>query len=368
MSEGRLKKTPLHEVHLTLGARMVPFAGFHMPLQYRRSLDEHRHVREAVGVFDVSHMGEIVLRGPGAPQAIQRLVTNDVLKPKPGRAVYTPACLPTGGIVDDMIVYRIAEEVFFVCVNAANTEKDYQWFRDNAESSVCTVEDESSRWAQLAVQGPRAPELLDRLLGVSVSGMKPFRCLVLGHGGYQLLFATTGYTGEKGGEIYCPADKALDLWEELTNLGKDFDLWPIGLAARDTLRLEMRYCLYGNDITEDTTPLEAGLEWTVKFQKGDFIGRDALLRQKEKGVERRLVGFVLTQKGVPRHGQTILREDVRVGEVTSGALSPMLNRGIGLGYVSVGCAETGNYLTIAVQGGRKLGAEVVDGPFYRRVG
>lgn len=362
-----LKKTPLHEVHVCLGAQMAPFAGFSMPLRYRHALKEHRHVREAVGVFDVSHMGEIVLRGPDAGKLAQLLVTNDVDKVEPGRAVYTPSCLPSGGIVDDMIVYKLEEDEFLVCVNAANTDKDFQWFREHAGGFDCEVENESPQWAQLAVQGPLALDLLERVLEHPVRQMKPFRCTRLVHGDYELLFATTGYTGERGGEIYCPAEKAVDLWEELFLHGRDFELWPIGLVARDTLRLEMRYCLYGNDITEKTTPLEAGLDWTVKFKKGAFIGKEALLQQKQRGVERRLVGFVATAGGVPHHGQRILADGEFVGVVTSGAFSPMLKRGIGLGYVPAKFAETGNSLEIAVQGDRKIRVDVVDGPFYKRV-
>lgn len=360
-----LRRTALYDDHVRAGGKMVPFAGHMLPVQYEGIAAEHRRVRTAVGLFDVSHMGEVEFRGPKALQTVQRIVTNDVAAPEPGKAVYTPVCLPSGGIVDDMIVYKESDERVFICVNAANKDKDYRWFVEQAAGD-CDVIDLSDQYSQIAVQGPNAPELLGRVFGDAVRAMKPFSFRREVFGGVEVIVATTGYTGEPGGEVYVPNDAASALWNHLLDLGKDLGVGPIGLGARDTLRLEMKYCLYGNDIDETTTPLEAGIGWTVKLEKGEFVGRDALLRQKREGLRRILVAFVVEGKGIPRHGYRIFAGDAPVGHVTSGTLSPSLNVPVGLGYVDVPHDRVGSVIEIDLKGMRRVEARVVEPPLYRR--
>lgn len=352
-----LRRTALYEEHVRLGGKMVPFAGFWMPVQFEGIAREHLRVRQAVGLFDVSHMGEVVFRGSRAREVVQRLATNDVASVAPGKAVYTPVCLPDGGIVDDMIFYKVSETEWFVCVNASNREKDVRWFREQARGD-CEVLDLSDDYSQIAVQGPLAPELLGRVFGGDVPSMKPFTFVKTTYRGVEVLLATTGYTGERGGEVYVPHGVAVDLWRELLDRGQDLDVAPIGLGARDSLRLEMKYCLYGNDIDETTTPLEANLAWTVKFQKGDFIGREALLRQKEEGLKRLLVSFVVEGKGIPRHGYGIRADGVEVGHVTSGTLSPSLGVPVGMGYVARPHDAPGSRISIDAKGIREFPARV----------
>lgn len=344
---------------------MVPFAGYWMPLQFEGISAEHLRVRSAVGLFDVSHMGEVAFRGPKAQDVVQRLLTNDVAAPPPGKAIYSPACLPTGGIVDDLIAYKFASDHFFLCVNAANRDKDVRWFTEQARGE-CQVEDLSDHYAQIAVQGPRAPELLSRVFGDAVSGMKPFSFRMASYRGHDVILATTGYTGEPGGEIYVPNEGAEALWMELLERGADLGVAPIGLGARDTLRLEMNYCLYGHDIDETTTPLEAGIGWTVKFGKGDFIGREALLRQREEGLARRLVPFVMEEKGIPRQGYRLLKDGQVVGHVTSGAFSPSLNLPVGMGYVAKPHDAAGSEIAVDLKGLRTARARVMEPPLFRR--
>jgi len=360
-----LRRTALYEMHVQAGARMVPFAGYSMPVQYDGISVEHRRVRSAVGLFDVSHMGEIEFRGANAQDLVQRLLTNDVASPPPGKAIYSPACLPSGGIVDDLIAYKFSADRFFLCVNAANKDKDFRWFVEQARGE-CAVVDLSDQYAQIAVQGPQAPELLGRVFGDSARGMKPFTFRPLSYRGSDVILATTGYTGEPGGEVYLPNEAAPHLWEELLARGADLGVGPAGLGARDTLRLEMKYCLYGHDIDETTTPLEAGISWTVKFNKRDFIGRDALLRQKEAGLKRSLVAFVMEEKGVPRQGYRLLAGGAEVGTVTSGAFSPSLNRPVGLGYVARPHDQVGTLIEVDLKGLRTASARIVEPPLYRR--
>lgn len=359
------KKTALYEAHVRAGGRMVPFAGYWMPVQFEGINAEHLRVRSAVGLFDVSHMGEVVFRGPRAQDVVQRILTNDVSSPPAGKAIYSPACLPSGGIVDDLIAYKVAPDHFFLCVNAANRDKDVRWFAEQARGE-CEVTDLSDRYAQIAVQGPKAPDLLARVFGDAASGMKPFSFRSLTCRGHEVILATTGYTGERGGEVYLPNDAAEPLWTELLAMGQDLGVAPIGLGARDTLRLEMNYCLYGHDIDETTTPLEAGIGWTVKFDKGDFIGRDALWRQRESGLTRSLVAFVMEDKGVPRQGYRILVDGEVVGAVTSGAFSPSLNVPVGLGYVAKPHDAVGSVIGVDLKGLRTARARVVEPPLLRR--
>ena len=359
-----MRRTALYEDHVRAGGRMVPFAGFMMPVQYEGIVAEHERVRRAVGLFDVSHMGEVLFRGPTAQAVVQRIVTNDVAAAKPGKAVYTPVCLPSGGIVDDMIVYKRSPTDLFICVNASNKDKDFAWFVEHA-AGECEVSDLSDRYSQIAVQGPKAPELLGRVLGPDVAAMKPFSFVDKPFEGADLIVATTGYTGEKGGEVYVPNEVASALWNRLLEQGRDLDVGPIGLGARDTLRLEMKYCLYGNDIDDTTTPLEAGIGWTVKLEKGDFVGRDALVRQKEQGLRRSLVAFVIEGKGIPRHEYPIFAGETRVGHVTSGTLSPSLKVPVGLGYVDKPHDAVGTLLEVDLKGLRRAAARVVEPPLYK---
>lgn len=359
------KKTALYNEHLKAGARMVEFAGYYMPLQYDGISAEHLRVRSAVGLFDVSHMGEVAFRGPRALEVVQRILTNDVGKIPEGKAVYSPVCLPTGGIVDDVIAYKFSRDYVLLCVNAANREKDFLWFKEQA-SGDCDVDDLSDYYAQIAVQGPKAPQLLARVFGDFLLEMRPFTFRMVAYEGREAIVATTGYTGEPGGEVYVPNEVAEHLWNRFLESGKDLGVGPAGLGARDTLRMEMKYCLYGNDIDETTTPLEAGIGWTVKFDKGEFVGREALLRQKEEGIKRSLVAFVVQGKGIPRHGYKILAGSEAIGYVTSGAQSPSLGVPIGLGYVNRPYDEVGTLLEVDIKGFKRVTVRVEKAPLVKR--
>jgi aminomethyltransferase len=344
---------------------MVEFGGWEMPLQYQGIIAEHRAVRSAVGLFDVSHMGEVALRGPRAAEAVQRLVTNAVGKLDDGAAMYTVMCYPDGGIVDDCIVYRRAQDDFMVVVNASNTEKDLAWMREQA-GAIAEVVDESDATGLIAVQGPQAVAMVAGLSDGDLTGVKRFRFARAAIAGVPCLACRTGYTGEDGFELACPAEQAPALWSALVLAGGT----PIGLGARDTLRLEAKLCLYGNDIDQTTTPLEAGLGWVVKFDAGDFIGRDALVRQKAEGVKRSLVGFRIEGRGIARHGYPIVDRarpsgDQVIGQVTSGTTGITVGGAIGMGYVPVARSAPGSELTVDCRG-KDVTAQVVKGAFYQR--
>ena len=359
------KRTALYEEHKRLGAKMVNFAGYIMPLWYEDINKEHLNVRENVGIFDVSHMGEIVISGPQASEAVDFLVTNKVAKVKPGRAVYSPACYSNGGIVDDMIVYKIDHDHYFICVNASNKAKDFEHFQKALSGFDCKIEDRSDEYSQIAVQGPKSEALMAVFFGDWVKDMRPFRHKYAELYGEEVLVATTGYTGERGFEVYMPNNIAPEFFRALLDKGADLGVKPIGLGARDTLRMEMKYCLYGNDIDESTTPLEAGLEWTVKFDKPDFMGKEALLKQKEEGITRHLVQFVVEGKGFPRHGARCLDEDREIGHVTSSAFSPVINKVFGLAYVKTGYEAVGTAFEIDVHGRYRTRAVVVEPPVHK---
>ncbi len=362
MSE--LRKTPLHDEHASLGAKLVPFAGFAMPVQYPTGIqEEHRAVRRAAGLFDVSHMGEFRVRGPWALELVSRTTTNDPSALSVGQAQYSVMCLPDGGIVDDLIVYRLAEEDFRLVVNAANIEKDWRHLTGHAEGLEAELEDESEGVALLALQGPRAEEILAPLTRLDLPEIGFYRFREGEVAGVTGLVSRTGYTGEDGFELYLPAADAAGVWRRLLESGEDAGLRPVGLGARDTLRLEMGYALYGNDIDERTTPLEAGLGWLVKLDKGDFVGREALLRQKEDGPDRRLRGFRLTERGFPRAGYELRYRGEPSGTVRSGTVSPSLGYGIGTAYLPPG-AEPGDPLAVVIRD-REVAAEVARTPFYR---
>ena len=357
------QRTPLHDVHVRAGARMVEFAGWDMPVQYQGILAEHAAVRERAGLFDVSHMGEIVFRGPKALETLQRLFTNDLSKCADGQAQYGVLCHESGGIVDDVVVYRRAADDLLVCVNASNRQKDFDWLREHA--SGADVVNESDAWGQLALQGPRAPEVLQRLTSVRLSSVGTYRFTQGEVAGVPCLVARTGYTGEDGFELFCEASRAPALWGALLEAGVPEDVVPCGLGARDSLRLEMAYRLYGNDMDAATTPLEAGLSWVVKLDKGEFVGRGALVQQKEAGLSKKLVGFTLTEPGIARHGYAALQDGKPVGAVTSGTRSPSLGTSVGLAFVPPGLAAEGSTFAVDIRG-RPVAAKVVTTPFYSR--
>ncbi len=355
-----LKKTALHDVHVQLGARMVEFAGFEMPIQYHSIRDEHRRVRETVGVFDVSHMGEIIIKGPKALDMVQKVTINDASKLEVGQVQYSAMCYPDGGIVDDLLVYRFADH-FLLVVNASNKDKDFAWIVEN-KIDGCEVEDVSDQYTQLAVQGKKAEPTLQKLTKVDLSAIKYYWFTEGELAGVPMIISRTGYTGEPGFELYFANEYAVDVWNKIMEAGKEFDIEPIGLGARDSLRLEKKMCLYGNDIDETTNPLEAGLSWITKLDKGDFIGRDALLKIKEEGIKRKLVAIVLEGHGFPRHGYKIYKDGKEVGHVTSGTVSPILNKGIAMGYVAKEFSKVGTELEIDIRG-KKVPAVIIKPPF-----
>ncbi len=364
-----IRRTPLYHRHVRLGARIVPFAGFEMPIQYGGIIEEHLAVRKAAGIFDVSHMGEIFVTGPHAFEFVQQLVTNDAGRLYDGRAMYTVMCREDGGIVDDLIVYRFSEERYMLVVNAANRKKDLAWMIQN-NAAKATIEERSDDIALMAVQGPEAPEIVEKIVGQALRDLKFYHFRQLEEGAFFecrfFVVSYTGYTGEPGFEIYCDADKAAEVWDALLDAGHSNGLKPAGLGARDTLRIEAGYCLYGNEITENTNPLEAGLDWLTRFDKEEFIGKTALDEIRTKGPDRRIVGFVMQDRAVPRGGYPILDErESEIGIVTSGTQSPLLHRGIGLGYVPNDSAftTTGRTIQISVRN-RPYKAKIAQPPFH----
>jgi aminomethyltransferase len=360
-----LKRTPLYEAHRARGARMVPFGGWEMPVQYAGIIEEHRAVRTRAGLFDVSHMGEVELAGPGALPLAQRLVTNDVGRLAIGRALYTPMCTPQGGIIDDLLVYRLGEEHLMLVLNAANTEEDLAWIRSHAGEDV-RVLDRTAEIALLALQGPRAQEVLERLTPAPLGAIRYYWCRQeVEVAGRPAIVSRTGYTGEDGFEIYCAARDAAHLWHAILEAGRPEGVLPAGLGARDTLRLEAGLLLHGSDMDKTTTPLEAGLGWTVRLQKGEFIGAEALRRQAAAGISRRLVGFTLEERAIARHGFPILHQGTAVGRVTSGSFGPTVEKSIGLGYVPPEYAEPGQRIAVEIRG-RAVPGAVATLPFYAR--
>jgi aminomethyltransferase len=355
-------RTPLYDAHLAAGARMVEFAGWDMPVQYKGVLEEHAAVRERVGIFDVSHMGEVTFDGPRALDAAQQLVSNDLAKCADGQAQYSALCNERGGVIDDIIVYRFSPQRLFICVNASGRAKDFEWMRDRAGGDVA-VSQRSDDWAQIAVQGPHAAKLVDELCSPRVIdlGYYHFReATVAGIAG--CIVARTGYTGEDGFEVFVPPEHARKLWDALVERGAV----PCGLGARDSLRLEVAYRLYGNDMDEEHTPLEAGLGWIVKLDKpGGFVGSKALIQQKQEGLKRKLIGFKLTGKGIARHGYPALNQGSRVGEVTSGTMSPILKESIGLAYLPSELSRAGTAFDVEIRG-KPVAAQVVKTPFVEK--
>jgi aminomethyltransferase len=360
-----LKRTPLYEQHLALGARLVEFGGWEMPVQYNSILEEHRAVRTRAGLFDVSHMGEFKVEGKDALAFLQYLVPNDVARLAINQALYTQLCLPDGGTIDDLIIYHLAEDRYMMVVNAANIDKDFAWVEKQARNFDVQVTNQSDATALLALQGPEAQAILQPLTGVDLSGIQYYHCAQGGVDGINCIISRTGYTGEDGFELYCDPNDAIKLWNDLLAAGKEHGLLPAGLGARDTLRLEAGYCLYDHELNEQTNPLEARLGWTVKLDKGEFIGRDALVKIKEKGPKRKLIGIEMIERGVPRGGYAVYENDQLIGALTSGAPSPTLNKNIGMGYVEAAHAVVNTTVLIDIRG-KRTAARIVALPFYKR--
>jgi aminomethyltransferase len=359
-----VKEVILNDLHESLGGKMVLFAGFNMPVRYTSDIEEHKCVREGVGVFDVSHMGEFFLTGSNALELIQRVSSNDASKISDGQAQY--GCIPNheGGIVDDFITYKFNDEKYLLVVNASNIEKDWNWI-SGLNTHQVEMENVSDRYALFAVQGPKAMETLQKITDIDLSDIGYYhfeegRMADLNN----IIISATGYTGAGGFELYVKNEDALELWNQIFEAGKEFDIKPIGLGARDTLRLEMGFCLYGNDIDDSTSPLEAGLGWVTKFSK-EFTNSENLLKQKEAGIDKKLVGFELEDRGIPRAGYEIMDAEKNViGRVTSGSMSPMMGKGIGLGYVKMGFHKPETQIFIQVRN-KTLKAKVVKLPIYK---
>ncbi|MBI4277930.1 MAG: glycine cleavage system aminomethyltransferase GcvT [Armatimonadetes bacterium] len=359
------KRTPLYGVHVAAGARIVEFGGWEMPVQYSSILDEHRAVRGACGMFDVSHMGEVEFTGPNALATVQRLIANDAARLALNQGLYTQMCTEEGGIVDDLIIYRLGDQHIFMVINAATTDADLEWIRAHGLPNT-DIRDRSADFALIALQGPRAQDILSQICPADLAAQKYFRIIPETRvAGRSARIARTGYTGEDGFEIFTTPEDAGPVWEALMKAGRGAGLLPAGLGARDTLRLEAGYLLYGQDMDRTITPLEAGLGWSVKLEKGGFIGRDALARQKEQGLRRRLVGFEVMDRAVARHGYPVLSGGAKIGDVTSGTFSPTLVKSIGMGCVPAAHAEPGSEVQVEIRG-KAVPARVVKLPFYKR--
>ncbi|MBN2409255.1 MAG: glycine cleavage system aminomethyltransferase GcvT [Candidatus Aminicenantes bacterium] len=360
-----MKKTRLHESHKKLNSRMIEFFGWEMPVEYSGIIAEHLAVREAAGLFDVSHMGEFLIRGKDALALVQHLTPNDAARLAPYQAQYSALTTPQGTFVDDLLVYCLGPEEYFLVPNAANTDKDYAWIVAHKDGFDAVVENVSERYTQIALQGPKAREILQSLTDVDLPAIKRFWARPGKVAGVDSLISRTGYTGEDGFEIYMTASEPAVVWEEIIRTGRPHGLLPVGLGARDTLRLEASLMLYGNDIDETTTVLEADLKWIVKFKKGDFLGREALEKQAAEGIKRKIVGFELREKGIPRSHYPVFVRGQKAGEVTSGTFSPYLKKSIGLVYLPVADAEIGAELEVGIRD-KKIAGAVVPIPFYRR--
>ncbi len=360
-----MKRTAFYAIHQKLGAKIVEFGGYEMPVQYSSIIEEHKTVRNAVGLFDVSHMGEFEIRGRDMLPLVQRMTTNDASRLSSGKVQYSAMCYPDGGIVDDLLVYHLGDR-FMLVVNASNIAKDFDWITSNIGSLDVSVEDRSDRTSLLAVQGPRSLETLQKLTDADLSSLPYYSFVRARVAGTDMIVSRTGYTGELGFEVYFAApEDAQKVWDAIMASGEEFGIRPVGLGARDTLRLEMGYCLYGNDIDQTTNPIEAGLGWITKLSKGEFLGRENLLRVKEEGAKRKLVGFVMEENAFPRHGYEIRLNGDSLGSVTSGTVSPVLERGIGMGYVSAPAALPGGRIGVLIRG-REARGEIVPLPFIKK--
>ncbi|MEL6672995.1 MAG: glycine cleavage system aminomethyltransferase GcvT [Bacteroidota bacterium] len=360
------KRTSLYHIHEGLGAKLIPFAGYDMPVRYTGDKQEHLAVRNAAGMFDVSHMGEFIVRGPKALELVQQVTSNDASKLADGRAQYS--CLPNheGGIVDDVIVYHIREDQYMIVVNASNIEKDWEWISETNKKIGAELIDVSEKTSLLAVSGPKAEAVLQKLTDWDLSELGTYHCRKgTFNGAEKSLIATTGYTGERTFEVFVYNEHAERMWHDIIEAGEEFGLIPTGLGARDTLRLEMGYMLYGNDINDTTSPLEAGLSWITKLKKGPFNGSEAIAKLKAEGLKRRLVAFKMKERGIPRSGYEIAKDGEVIGTITSGSMSPVTGEGIGMGYVPVEHKDVGTELEILIRN-KSLKAEVVKPPFIQK--
>jgi aminomethyltransferase len=360
-----LKRTPLYEQHRQLGARLVEFGGWDMPVQYSSILDEHRAVRTHAGLFDVSHMGEFGVTGTGALAFLQHLVPNDVARLAINQALYTQLCQPDGGVVDDLLIYYLAENNYLLVVNAGNIAKDFAWIEAQSQGFEVQLANQSDETALIALQGPQALAILQPLTRVDLSALAYYHASPGLVNDINCLISRTGYTGEDGFELYCSSEEVTALWEKLLETGKEHGLLPAGLGARDTLRLEAAYCLYEHELNEQTNPLEAGLAWTVKLSKDEFIGREALVERKTQGLKRKLIGLEMLERGICRGGYAIYDGERQIGALTSGAPAPTLNKNIGLGYVETASAIPGKTVQVDIRG-RRTAAQIVALPFYKR--
>jgi len=356
-----MKKTPLNQIHKDLGAKMTDFGGWEMPVEYTGIIEEHRAVRNQSGLFDVSHMGEVLVSGEKAAESLQKIITNDLQKLEPGKIIYTPICKQDGGIIDDLLVYCLKEDSYLLVVNASNIEKDFKWIKEHLLEKT-EAENLSDKYAMLALQGPQSKKILAQLTDIDLNSLDYYRFREAKVAGMGMIISRTGYTGELGYELYFDPEAAEKMWKELMKAGSDFGLQACGLGARDTLRLEKMYALYGNDIDEGSNPYEAGLSWTVELDKGDFIGREKLVEIAENCCQRKLSPFKIKGRGMARHGYEVYVGKEKIGEVTSGSYSPTLEQGIGLAYLKDKYTEAGTAVEIKVRK-RKIEAEVVKGPF-----
>ncbi|MCD6101849.1 MAG: glycine cleavage system aminomethyltransferase GcvT [Candidatus Cloacimonetes bacterium] len=358
------KKTPFYQIHKKKNAKILPFAGYEMPIQYEKGIiHEHRKVRESVGMFDLSHMGEFIVSGKKRLEFVQKTTVNDASELVVGQVQYTNMCYPDGGIVDDLLVYR-DEDIFYLVVNASNIDKDFDWLEKNLIDNM-RLENVSDETALIGVQGPDSEKVVQKLVNDELSNLKYYHFIRTKIDNVPVILSRTGYTGEDGFEIYfTDLDKAEEVWQKVEKAGEEFDIEPIGLGARDTLRLEMKYPLYGNDIDEKTNPLEAGLRWIVKFDKGNFIGKESLLKIKSEKIRRKLVPFVMKENGIPRPHYEIYKSGNLIGEVRSGTISPSLNVGIGTGYVKRDFMKSGTEIDIKIRN-KFLKAEIIKPPFYK---
>jgi len=360
-----MKKTRLFDIHKKLGAKIVDFAGFQMPVQYSSIIAEHKAVRNSVGVFDVSHMGEVFILGEKALDFVQEITVNDASKLTPGRVQYSAMCYRDGGIVDDLLVYKINDNKFMLVINASNIEKDYNWMLENNKFSV-NISNESNEYSLLAIQGPKSKDVLQKICD-KILDIEYYHFFKAKIAGVDMIVSRTGYTGELGYEIYFKGDESVakNVWNNVFEAGKEFDIKPIGLGARDTLRLEMGFCLYGNDIDKTTNPLEAGLGWITKLKKNHFIAQDILLKAKENGLKRKLVPLETDERVFPRHGYELTFEGKKIGNVTSGTVSPILEKPIALGYVEKEFAYEGSTINFMIRG-KEIPAKVVKLPFLKK--
>ncbi len=360
-----MKQTAFYEIHKALGAKIVEFAGFEMPVQYSGIIDEHLTVRNKVGVFDVSHMGEFEVRGKDALQFLQKVTVNDVSKLTQGKIQYSAMCYADGGIVDDLLVYNVGGHYMLV-VNASNIDKDFKWLQSQLKGDV-QLKNVSDDFSLLAIQGPRSRELLQKLTDVQLAAIEYYHFKRGTVAGVPMIISRTGYTGELGFEIYFDATPVTGkkVWEAIFAAGKEFGVAPIGLGARDTLRLEMGFCLYGNDIDQTTHPLEAGLGWITKLDKGEFLGREPMLKAKESGLKRKLVGLTLPEKNIARHGFPITSKGSAIGQITSGTFSPSLQKSVAMGYVGSSYGEPGSCITVSIRG-KDIQATIVKVPFLQK--